>query len=135
MGGNFTTWFNIAHESLNLEGLGKGQDPVSKLLLYSFVFSQWILGVQVNPHLFKQMFSFIQGWEKQLCLKACNEGGAPVRAMTHFDSLKCYSPENAIIKGKSRIQETLTLTTCADNSIVSKTNRNIWVLFGTPPRF
>ena len=35
---------------------------------------------------------------------------------------------------KTRKQETLTLSTCADNSIGSK-NWPIWVLFGTPPPF
>ena len=35
----------------------------------------------------------------------------------------------------SRVQETLTLLTCADNSIVSKTKINSWVQFGTPPCF
>ena len=31
--------------------------------------------------------------------------------------------------------ETMTLLTCVDNSIVSKTKQNIWIQFGTPPRF
>ena len=91
-------------------------------------------GSSESPSFQAIVFFYKRVNKTKLCFKACNGGGAPVRAMTHLDSFKFYSPENAIIKGKSRIQETLTLTMCADNSIVSKTNRNIWVLFGTPPR-
>ena len=39
------------------------------------------------------------------------------------------------IDKKSSIRETLNLSTCADINIVSKTEQNIWVQFGTPPRF
>ena len=38
-------------------------------------------------------------------------------------------------KKKSCIQETPTLSTCADNSIVSQTKKNIWVWLEAPPRF
>ena len=41
---------------LDLEGLGKGQDPVPKSLWYSFVFSQQNLRVPVNPHVFEDFF-------------------------------------------------------------------------------
>ena len=40
-----------------------------------------------------------------------------------------------VIIQKSRIRETLTLSTCADNCMCQKSKQNIWVQFGTPPRF
>ena len=38
-------------------------------------------------------------------------------------------------KEKKRTQETLTLSTCADNSVMSKNKQNVWVQFRTPPVF
>ena len=46
-----------------------------------------------------------------------------------------FSSNPVSVTKKFRIQETLTLLKCEDNSLVSKLNKKMWVCVRTPPRF
>ena len=78
-----------------------------------FLFSSWnknYVNLALNVHLYSFCAQYWSHWPR----------AQKIRTM---------------VTKKNCIQETLTLSTCADISIVSKTKQKMWVRFWTPPHF